>query len=47
MGNNQIINLSDPISDNDASNKKFVYSKIWQESINAKLYVDAKLDKKI
>ena len=28
MGNNKITDLSDPISDNDATNKKFVDSKV-------------------
>ena len=51
VGGNKITNLTDPISDNDAANKGFVDSRVKQESINTKLYVDTlhatKLDKNI
>ena len=51
MKNNKITDLSDPVTDGDASNKKFVKAEIKSESIIIKLYIDAllttKLDKNI
>src|SRR4051812_26898769 len=40
MKNGKITGLADPISDEDACNKIFVDSKVKQESILAKLYID-------
>ena len=51
MTDHKITNLADPISDNDASNKKYVKSEIKNESIITKLYTDTllntKLDRKV
>ena len=47
MGDNKITCLADPISDNDATNKMFVDSKLKQESIVTKLYIDTLLHQKL
>src|SRR5437867_4782253 len=51
MCENKIIGLADPVSDSDASNKKYVNSKIKADSVLTKLYIDTllhtKLDKTI
>src|ERR671911_52741 len=47
MGNYKINNLADPISDGDACSKKFIDTKIQQESIKTKSYVDTWLDTKL
>src|SRR6267154_1636085 len=51
MCDNKISDLADPVSDNDASNKKYVKSEIKAGSILTKLYIDTllgtKLDKHI
>jgi hypothetical protein len=51
MTDHKITNLANPISDNDASNKKYVKSEIKNESIITKLYIDTllhtKLDKNV
>jgi len=47
MENNKISDLSDPIQDGDASNKKFVKAEIKSESIVTKLYINTLLDTKL
>jgi len=51
MSDHKITDLADPISDKDASNKKFVKSEIKADSVLTKLYIDTllhtKLDKNI
>src|SRR6267154_751662 len=51
MCENKISDLADPVSDNDASNKKYVKSEIKAGSVLTKLYIDTllgtKLDKNI
>src|SRR4051812_9293722 len=51
MKNNKITDLSDPVTDEDASIKKFVQAEIKSGSVLTKLYIDtlldAKLDRKI
>ena len=49
MSGHKITDLADPVSDNDASNKKYIKSELKADSIITKLYIDtmlhAKLDK--
>ena len=47
MQNNKITDLSDPVTDGDASNKKFVQAEIKSQSIATKLYIDALLNTKL
>src|SRR5437867_5802984 len=49
MSGHKITDLADPVSDNDASNKKYIKAELKADSIITKLYIDtmlhAKLDK--
>src|SRR2546425_219094 len=47
MGENKISGLADPASDSDASNKKYVNSKIKADSVLTKLYIDTLLHTKL
>ena len=51
MSGHKITDLADPVSDNDASNKKYIKAELKADSIITKLYIDtmlhAKLDKTI
>ena len=47
MGENNISGLIDPVSDSDASNKKYVNSKIKADSVLTKLYIDTLLHTKL
>ena len=47
MKNNKITDLSDPVTDGDASNKKFVQAEIKSGSVLTKLYIDTLLDAKL
>ena len=47
MCENNISGLADPVSDSDASNKKYVNSKIKADSVLTKLYIDTLLHTKL
>src|SRR3989441_2452307 len=47
MCENNISGLVDPVSDSDASNKKYVNSKIKADSVLTKLYIDTLLHTKL
>ena len=47
MCENNISGLADPASDGDASNKKYVNSKIKADSVLTKLYIDTLLHTKL